>query len=158
MLQRGEADPRSPQYPEDPPVPVPRKLHGNRKPRGSRAMSSAVSFLLCLRRPQSRCLQEQTSCGGSSGRPLQVQGPHTFSPGCALVGVSGCRVLLAVGRLPMENRHEEPRPVSVLQANRALIFYVLRLKITSRSGGTWALTRRESPTSLCPRLTLVMRI
>ena len=85
-------------------------------------------------------------------------GPHAFSPGCALAGVSGCRVLLAMGHLPVENRHEEPRPVSVLRANRALIFYVLRLKITSRSGGTWALTRRESPTSLCPRLTLVMRI
>lgn len=60
--------------------------------------------------------------------------------------------------LPRGSDLWEAQPVNECGANPAHVSHVFRLKITSRSGGTWALTRRESPSSLCPRLTLVMRI
>lgn len=163
--QPRKSDLRSPWHTKGAPcASLTKSVSGKQEFQGSRAVSSVVGFLLFLHRPP-----RADGMWGSPGHLMWVLGLLMVSlPDMPLLVFQavGCCLLhpnIMAGEV-LHRAHACGNPdtrspgVSVLQANGALIFRVLRLKITSRSGGTWALTRRESPTSLCPRLTLVMRI
>lgn len=119
----GEADPRSPQYPEDPPVPIPRNCTGIEAPRLTGHVLSRQ--LPSLPPPPTEPLSPRTDAAGG-GLPVALcrfQGPHAFSPGCALcwcfrLSGAACRG----GRLLMENRHESPGPCLCCRLTGLLFF------------------------------------